>query len=330
MKRRRKTQLAGLLAVAAVILLVYGYIRFFNGSVVYISTGLGKNELFKIDKEVTKMAEATLLLSDARTEYESLFGSEIWTQTIDGISFDDYVKEQVKVKLIRIRCMNLMAQEKGVALSRTQKDAVSDAADVYWEGLGESQQKELGLAKEDVTQLFMEFAVAKALYEDMTGNVTTEVSADEARVITIQYICADSEEQITAAKQRLDAGEIFYVVARDFNGEEYECELRRGQMEEAFEKAAFDLRTGETSQIVEAAGKFYIIKCSSDNEKSKTEANKTELIEKHKLDVFNAAFESYEAKQYVELNDKVWDTVKMAEVTKLPVNFEEIYNRFLK
>lgn len=330
MKRRRKSQLIGLIAVAAVVLMVYGYMKFFNGSLIYISTGFGKDELFKVDKQVTPVMQAKILLADARAEYENLFGSEIWEQTIDGINFDDYVKEEIKAKLIRIRCMNRMAREKGVVLSRNQKDAVNSAVDVYWAGLTEEQRTVLNVTKDKLTTMFTEFAVAQALYDDMTANVDTEISADEARVITIQYICADSRADIDTAGQRLEAGEIFYVVARDYNGEEYECELRRGQMEEAFEKAAFDLKSGETSGIVEAGGKFYIIKCNSDNEKSKTEANKTALIEQTRLKAFNAAFESYEAGLFVELNEKEWRKLKTSEAAALSVHFEETYNNYLK
>ena len=50
---------------------------------------------------------------------------------MEGVNMDDYVKDQVRSKLIRVKCMNLSAKEKGVVLSRTQKDAVSSAADTF-------------------------------------------------------------------------------------------------------------------------------------------------------------------------------------------------------
>ena len=53
----------------------------------------------------------------------------------------------------------------------------------------------------------------------MTDNLDIEVSYDEARVITVQYICADTLEDIKKAQERLDNKEIFYVVAKDYNGE---------------------------------------------------------------------------------------------------------------
>ena len=95
-------------------------------------------------------------------------------------------------------------------------------------------------------------------------------------------------------------------------------------------RQAFNLKTGETSSIVEAGGKYYIIRCTSDNEKSKTEANKTALMDEKKLEYFNSVFESYEASKYVEMNKKVWNSKKTANATELPVSFETVFNELVK
>lgn len=63
-------------------------------------------------------------------------------------------------------------------------------------------------------------------------------------------------------------------------------------MDSAFEKAAFDLATGEMSKVVEAEGRYYIIRCTSDNDKAKTEVNKSAILEKRKLEKFNEDFEN--------------------------------------
>lgn len=41
------------------------------------------------------------------------------------------------------------------------------------------------------------------------------------------------------------------------------------------------------SSIVESAGRYYIIRCTSDNDKAKTEVNKSAILEKRKLEQFN-------------------------------------------
>lgn len=330
MNRNKKRVLVVAGVIAGVILLVAIFAKFLNGNLIYISTGFTKGEMLKAGKQTINSMEVNILLSDTRGEYEKVFGTNAWSQSVDGINFDDYAKEQVRSKLARIACMNELAKKKGVALSRNQKEAINNGVDTYYAALSEEQIKSLGITKEKLTDMFTKFATAQVLYEDMTSNLNIEVSADEARIISIQYICADSREVIEEARTRIESGEIFYVVAKEYNGDNYECQLERGLMDEAFEKTAYELKSGQTSDIIEAGDKFYIIKCNSDNEKSKTEANRIVLLEKKKLEAFNKQFEPYEAGIYVDVNKKAWSDISTANVIQLQVNFEEIYNQYLK
>lgn len=328
--RRKVNRIISFAAVAVVVLLIILYIKFFNGSIVYISTGYGKDVLFRVDNNTAYGMEARVLLADYRAEYEKVFGEDIWNQKVGDVSFSEYAKEQVKEKLIRVHTMNLMAKEKGVVLSRAQSEALENAVDEYMAALSEEQIKNMKVSKAKLKEMYTEFAIAKTLYEDMTSNLKFEISADEARVISIQYICAASRNDIEAAKARIDEGETFYMVAALYNGDNYECQLKRGEMEQTFEDVAFELKTGETSDIVEAGGKYYIIKCTSDNDNNKTEANKLNLIEQYKLDSFNSEFEKYEAGKYIDINKKEWEKLSVESAQKLSVNFEEIFNKYLK
>ena len=47
MKKQRKKKLIAAVIVAFVSLLIFGYIKFFNGTFIYISTGFGKDGLLK-------------------------------------------------------------------------------------------------------------------------------------------------------------------------------------------------------------------------------------------------------------------------------------------
>ena len=129
-----------------------------------------------------------------------------------------------------------------------------------------------------------EFAIASKLYNDVTSLMDIEVSSDDARVINIQYIVTDSKEEIDKAYAELNEGNSFFAIAKKYNADgEYEYELRRGEMAKAFEDTAYSLSTGQTSGIVEADGRFYIIRCTSDNDKAKTEVNKSSNLEKKEV-----------------------------------------------
>jgi len=329
--KHRKIQLGIFILLVIVSLAILAYMKFFNGNYVYFTTGLNDSTIFKVaDKTATKV-ETKVLLSDAKNQYEEFFGEDVWNQNIEGISFEDYAKNQIRSKLIRIKCMNELADERGVVLDRTEIANVEKATNEYMAALTSDEISSLGVTESDVSHMFTEFATAQRLFNDMTSQVAVEVSSDQARVISIQYISVDSSDKIDIAKARIDAGDSFFYVARETNSDgEYEYELKRGEMDTVFEDAAFNLKTGETSNIIQCGEKYYIIKCISDNNKTKTESNKNSIISDKKLNAFNDIFESYEASLYVEFNENIWAKFKMPEVVKTSANFENIFDSYFK
>ena len=329
-KHRRRNMMI-VTAIVAVIALVLVYMKFFNGSFLYLSTGLGSQTVLKVSGQKATKTEMEVLFADARNQYEDLFGEDVWSQTVDGVSFEDYAKNQIKSKLTRVACMNAMADKRGIVLGREDKANATKAAKEYYDGLTQEQISKMGVTVDSLEQRFLSFAVAQEVYDDVTSQSTTEISADQARVISIQYICADTQEAIDQARERLDAGEQFFNVAREYNGDDgYEAECKRGEMEASFEEAAFNLKSAEVSKTISSNGKFYIIKCISDNDKTKTEANKASIQETQKLSAFNEIFEPYEAGLYVEFNNGLWKKHHVSGATQTSVNFEDIFNSYFQ
>ena len=315
MKRRKKTFII-LAVILVVVLLVAGYIKFFNGRLIYFTTGMKSGELIKTaGQKTTNTCEADILMSDVKKEYEEMFGSNIWREKIGDADFESYIKDQIKSKLMRVKAMNVKAKERGVV--------------AFYNELTESQISSTGITKDKLNTMFTEFAIAQKLYDDLTSSMDIEVSADEARVIDIQYIVSDSEEDINKAYNLVNSGSSFFAVAKEYNADgEYEYELKRGEMDAAFEKAAFNLSTGEMSSIVESAGRYYIIRCTSDNDKAKTEVNKSAILEKRKLEQFNTDFEKYEAGIYMEFNNSEWKKLSIQDAYTLGSSFEDIFNAY--
>ena len=110
--KRTKKRIVTFLIIAIAIAAVFVFIKFFNGNGIYISTGMGKDVLAKVDGQKTYTMDAAVLMSDARSQYEEMFTSSIWSQQIDGKTFEEYVKDQIRVKLIRVRCMNAMLRKR--------------------------------------------------------------------------------------------------------------------------------------------------------------------------------------------------------------------------
>lgn len=297
---------------------------------IYISTGFEKDIMIKVDQTSTSRLEVMAHLTDMIDEYEELFGEDIWNETMDGKPFEEYLVEQVKSKLTRIKCMNQVALSRGIVLSNQEEQNIGKAAAEYLAGIDKESVKKYSITEEEIKEMYRSMLLADKLFDDLTYEVDTEISEDEARVMTIQYIHVDSLEKATSIRSRLEAGESFSTLVKENNAYEYEYELRRGEMEEAFEEAAFNLITGEISNVVETESGFYIIMCVNEYDKVKTAANKEKMIRESKLAKFNEIFEPYEAKLYAEYNEELWSALSVDEKINTTVGFQESYDKYFK
>lgn len=319
--------IVGILIAALIALIIFMKTAVGKKSI-YISTGFDKNIMIKVDQTETDKLEVLIHLSDMINEYEELFGETIWSETMDGMTFEEYVVNQVRSKLTRIKCMNQMAIVRGIVLSNQEEQNVEKAAAEYIDGIDSKVVKKLGITESRIREMYRSLVISDKLFDDLTYSVDTEISEDEARVITIQYIKTNTLESATQIKSRLNEGESFASLIKENNAYEYVYELRRGEMVENFEEAAFNLVTGEISQVVETEDGFYIIMCVNEYDKVKTAENKEKMIQNNKLEKFNEIFDSYEAELYAEYNEELWESLDVSERIAPQVSFQEIYDKY--
>ncbi|MDD6572236.1 MAG: peptidyl-prolyl cis-trans isomerase [Thermoflexaceae bacterium] len=327
---KRAMRIIGAVLVIALIGVIIFLKTVVGGKSIYISTGFEKDVMIKVDQTQTSRLEVMAHLSDMIDEYEELFGEDIWTETMDGVPFDEYVIRQVKSKLTRIKCMNQVALSRGIVLSNQEEQNIGKAAAEYVAGIDKASVKKYDITEEAVKDMYRSMLMADKLFDDLTYEVDTEISEDEARVITIQYIKADTPEAAASIKSRLDGGESFSSLMKENNPYEYEYELRRGEMEEAFEEAAFNLVTGEISNVVETSKGYYIIMCVNEYDKVKTAVNKEKMISESKLEKFNEIFEPYEAELYAEYNDELWEKLSVEDRIVTTAGFQDTYDKYFK
>ena len=152
-KRRRK-RLVRIIAALAVLALIFIYKGMFNGKGLYFTTGFGRHEILQAGSQKAYDYEASILFADVRKQYESLFGSDVWSREIDGQSFETYARQQVRTKLIRVAYMNELADKRGVVLNREESANISKAAKEYLACVDDASAKRLGLTQEQIEQMF--------------------------------------------------------------------------------------------------------------------------------------------------------------------------------
>lgn len=311
----------------------------------------GEDEVFRIEDETCTLAETAVYLADMQNQYENVYGDGIWDVALEGVTLEENVKEMVLAKIAQIKTMCLLAREKEVSLTDEEKDRADQAAETYFLSLTEEEAKLLGTDRETLGRMYREYALADKVYQYMIRDVNPEISDDEARTITVQHIflrtyttdgtgarVAYTEElkrhvydRACQIREMALAGDQSFLdlASRYSEDTNVTCSFGKGEMEAAFEEAAFQLETDEISPVVETESGYHIIKCISTFDREQTDANKLVILEERRREAFGQEYDAFAETLNRSLNQELWQQVTLPDgnLTRNP-DFFGIYEEF--
>lgn len=338
-------KLAAALAACAVLLTGCGGD---SSTRVVFTTGFEKDEIFRIESMSCRTPEIMVYLTNTQNQYEKVYGSKIWSVDLNGVTLEENVKDRVLAKMAQVKSMNLLAKEHGVELDEEEKDAVKKAAEEYYGSLNETEKEKLQADQELIIKLYSEYALAEKVYYYIIKDINPEISDDEARTITVEQIMiktyslngggervpytqeaksaayAKAQEALSKAK----AGEDFDALVSEYSEDERSTySFGKGEMEESFETAAFNLGKDEISGIVECGDGYHIIKCLNTFNREETDANKVKIVEQRKKEVFGQEYNDFVDSLNKNLNENLWNQVTFLKDEGITTSdFFDIYN----
>lgn len=317
-----------------------------------LTTGFGKNEVFRIEESSCTKSEIMVYLTNIQNHYETVFGSQIWETNIGGVSLEENVKDTALARMAQIKAMTLLAQKHNVTLTEEEQDKVEEAAAEYFKSLNEKEIELMGITENTIVSLYSEFAVSNKLYHYLIKDINPEISDDEARTITVEHIHiktynldengAKVEYSDYAKKQAYEialevaksakAGEDFHTLADRYSEDDtLTYSFGKGEMEAGFEEAAFNLGTNEISDVVETQYGYHVIKCISTFNKEETDENKKKIVEERKKEVFGEEYESFVNSLVKNLNKELWNEITFIHDEEVTTSdFFEIYNKYFE
>ena len=329
MAERAGKKLAAVLAAAMLACSLSGCGLMKNTEIVF-TTGLSGDQLFKIGKSVCTLPEAMIYVMDYQRQYEGVYGVEMWEHDFGGVTFEEYVKDKIVDQLASMKAITLLAGDYEVSLNQEEEERVQKASEDYYGSLTEEQIRYMDLELEDVEALYRDHVLSGKVYEEITKDVNTEVSDDEARIITVQQIYLDSLETAQSVKEQLDEGRDFASVASAYSQDsQVTWTFGRGEHDEVYDEAAFALENDQVSEIIETEKGYYILKCIDNFDQEATEANKVTMVEKRRDELFESVYDQLVADTPSQFSRRLWEKVHFADWTgEMPPDFLAIYEQY--
>lgn len=330
MARRRWAALLGCLMLVSWLFAACGDE---NGRKIVFTTGLNKNEVFRIGDAVCTVPEMMVYLTNTQNQYESVYGPEVWNISRDGVTLEENVKETVLAKMAQIKTMYLLAQDRGVELDEAESRKVEQAAAEYYDSLSEDARDLMGVEQGTIERLYEEYALSDKVYRYIIQDVNPEISDDEARTITIQHILlrtytvddagnrvdhSDEMKRETYQKacqiraEAVDGEHDFVDLATRYSEDAaISCSFGKGEMDPVFEETAFSLETEEVSDVIETDSGYHIIKCISTFDREQTDLNKLQIVEERRREVFGQEYDAFVETLTRQLNTRVWEDIAL-------------------
>lgn len=321
-----------------------------DGVKVVLTTGLAKDEIFRIESSSCKLAEIMVYLTNIQNQYESAYGEEIWNINLGSMTLEQNVKDIALAQMAQIKTMNLMALRYKVDLTDDEMEQVKLAARAYYDSLNETEIEAMGVDEDTIIGLYSEYALAEKVYRYIIKDINPEISDDEARTITVQHVLLKTyaldgtgKKIEYTRKAKEDACDTAYEVwKKAVDGEDFDELIRhyseddkstysfgKGEMDPAFEKAAFNLATGEISSVVETEYGYHVIKCISTFDKEETDSNKVKIVEQRKEEVFGVEYDNFVNTLTRRLNEELWDSVRFIHDENVNTSdFFDVYKEY--
>lgn len=276
--------------------------------------------------------QAMILVANERNRYENVYSDKIWSVSVgdEAAGFDKLTVQNVKQFMEEIKLLSMLAAERGITVSSTDREEIRQITDEYMNGLTEEDLAYIGCDRSDVQLVYTDYFIADKLIESITGGVDSEISDSEVKVIRIRQIGTSDLKKAKAILKRIKIdGESFSSMASRYTETDtIERTLMRGRDNDLIEKTAFSLEEGQTSNIIEENDMYYIINCADGYAEQETLERKDRLQKALNTKAVRNVLDPYRSEHNIQFVERFWNDIDFSEPSESSVdNFFDLYNK---
>lgn len=297
----------------------------------------------KIDDLAIGQAEVMIYAYQVYDEFINIGGENVWEfeDFSGGKSATEVARDAVLKNIVRIKTIQKKADEFRIELSEEQITASKRQGTQYYEQLPESFKQKHGITEERVHHVFLEFARASAVYNDLTSDLTPDEDTIRQRMrenqdyrqlletspkdlltqIQVQEIFIPSDAN-DATEEVLNGKTFEELIDMYHQGDETLVTYTKATIPEAFEEELTNLEVGEISQVIRVDQGAYLFKLIEILEPSTEELKKFDenfmefeaelrkkIINTLKSEHFDLVYEEWRRNTSVEINREQWGNV---------------------
>lgn len=144
------------------------------GLALFLLAGCGPREA-SMEGERAAEADYTqgqimVIAATERNRYQNIYTSQLWQVEADpeGNTFEEVLKDQMGRFLVELATVDQMAQEQGVELTSQEEDSLKSLSQEYYAGLTQEDLDYMGVAQDEVYDLYCMYYRADKMVEEMT------------------------------------------------------------------------------------------------------------------------------------------------------------------
>lgn len=269
------------------------------------------------DTEGYTDAQTMLIIATERNRYRQVYTDQIWDVEVsaDQVSFQAYLLDQIRQFLGEVKSMNLLADEQGLTLTGQEREQLKQLADDYYASLSNADKDYTGASRDDVYTMYEAYHRANKLVDELTKDVSLEISDSEARVIRVQEIAVSDEAKAQELYEKItrDGADFAATARKESENPDIDAFVGRGERDAAYEDPVFVLETDQVAEPFLWQGKWYLVKCISDFDEDATLERKNKLALQRKEQAFQSIYDSFEEDHKVEIEGSIWNKVSLSD-----------------